>query len=44
MFQQKLFKDLPNVLGIVDNILIVGYDTKNRAYDGTLRQVMQIWC
>ena len=33
MFQDKIdeiFKDLPNVFGIVDDILVVGYDDDER--------------
>ena len=38
MFQQKTvetFKDLPNVFGIADNILIAGYNTDSRYHDKT---------
>ena len=45
VLQQKLdeiFKDLPNVFGIEDDILIVGYDADGRGYDKTLRHMMQI--
>ena len=46
MFQQridKLFKDLPNVYAIADNILIVGYSADRRDNDKILIQVMQIY-
>ena len=36
MFLQKvneMFKDPPNIFGIVDNILIVGYDVDGRHHD-----------
>ena len=29
----KIFKDLPNVFGIVDNILVVGYDSDGKDHD-----------
>ena len=41
MFQQKInetFKDLQNVSGIADNILIVGYVADGREYDRTLKK------
>ena len=37
----KIFKELPNVLGIADDILVEGYDTNGRGHKRTLRQVMQ---
>ena len=43
MLQKKvdeIFEDLPNVFGIADDILIVGYDDYSRDYDRSLRQVM----
>ena len=48
MFQQKTkknqtFRDLPNVVGIVDDILIVLYEADERINDRTLRQEMQIY-
>ena len=45
MFQQKIgeiFKDLPNVFGIADDILIAGCATEGRDHDKSLKQVMQI--
>ena len=45
MFQQKIveiFKDLPNVFGITDKILVVGYDSNGKDHDKTLWQVLQI--
>ena len=39
MFQGKIdviFKDLPNVFGIVDDILVVGYDSDGKDLDDTL--------
>ena len=47
MFQQKIdeiFKDLLNVFGIADDILIVGYEVDGKGDNRTLRQVMQICC
>ena len=40
MFQQKIdkiFKDLPNVFGIADDILVEGYDANSRYHDKTLK-------
>ena len=40
MFQHKIdeiFKDLPNVFGITDDILVVGYDGDGKDHDKTLR-------
>ena len=45
MLQQKIrkiFKDLPNVFGIEDDILIAGYDADGRDHDRTLRHIIQI--
>ena len=45
MFQQKfneIFKDLPNVFGIADDILVNGYDSDGKDHDETLQQVLQI--
>ena len=39
MFQRKIdeiFKDLPNVFGIADDILAVGYDDDGKDHDDTL--------
>ena len=36
MFQQKtdeILKDLPNIFGVADDILIVGYDLDGQDYD-----------
>ena len=38
----EIFKDLPNVFGIVDNILVVGYDSHSKDPDETLWQLLQI--
>ena len=40
MFQRKtddIFKDLRNVLGIEDDILVVGYDCDGKDHDDTLQ-------
>ena len=45
IFQQKndkVFKDLPNVFGIADGILIVGYYPDGGDHDITPTQVLQI--
>ena len=45
MFESKIdeiFKDLPNVFDIADDILIVGYNVDGKDHDRTLKQVMQI--
>ena len=47
MFQckiNKIFKDLPNVFGIVDDILVVGYNSDGKDHDETLWQVLHLWC
>ena len=39
MFQRKIdkiFKDLPNVFGIVDDFLVVGYEANGQDHDDTL--------
>ena len=39
MFQRKIdksFKDLPNVFGIADDILVVGYDAGGKGCEETL--------
>ena len=39
MFQRKIdkiFKDLPNVSGIMDDILVVGYEVDGKDHDETL--------
>ena len=44
MFQRKMdgiFKDLPNVFGTTDNILVVGYDRHGKDHDNTLQRVLQ---
>ena len=45
MFQRKIdeiFKDLPNVFGIADDILTVGYDVDGKDHDDTLWRVLQM--
>ena len=44
-FQQnidEIFKDLPNVFGLADNIIIVGNDTDNRDHDKSIIWVIKI--
>ena len=45
MFQRKIdeiFKGLPNIFGIADNVLIVGCDVDGRHHARSLRKVMQV--
>ena len=45
MFQRKIdkiFKDLPNVFSIADDILVVGYDRDDKDHNGTLQRVLQV--
>ena len=37
-----MFEDLPNVFGIADNILVVGYDVDGENHDDTIWRVLQI--
>ena len=39
----KIFKDLPNVFGITDDILVVGYDRDGKDHDDTLQGVLQVY-
>ena len=44
MFQRKIdeiFKDMPNVFGIADDILVVGYEADGRDHDETVQRVLQ---
>ena len=44
MFQRKIdeiFEDLPNVFGIADDILVVGYETDGKDHDDTVCRVLQ---
>ena len=38
----KILKNFPNVFGIADDILVVGYDTVQKHHDETLQHVLQI--
>ena len=43
MFQRKIdkiFKGMPNVFGIIDDILVVGYEDNGRDYDDTVQKVL----
>ena len=45
MFQteiDEIFKDLPHIFGIANDILVVGYDTDHKDHDDTLERVLQI--
>ena len=44
MFQRKIdeiFKDMPNVFGIADDILVAGYEADGRDHDKTVQRVLQ---
>ena len=44
MFQRKIdktFKDMPNVFGIADNILVAGCEADGRDHDETVQRVLQ---
>ena len=44
MFQQKIdeiFNDMPNVFGIADDILVVGYEDNGRDHDETVQKFLQ---
>ena len=44
MFQRKIdeiFNDLPNVFGIADDILVVGYQADGKDHDKTLQKVLK---
>ena len=46
MFQCKIdeiFNDMPNVFGIVDNILVIGYDKDRADHDEAVYKVLK-WC
>ena len=38
----KIFKDLPNVFGITDDILVVGFDRDGKDHDVTLQRVLEV--
>ena len=44
MFQKidEIFKEVPNVFGIEDNILVVGYDSNGADHDRMLCKELQI--
>ena len=39
--KDKIFNDMPNVFGIVDDILVVGCDNNGRDHDETVHKVLQ---
>ena len=44
MFQRKIdeiLKDMPNVFGIVDDILVAGYEADGKDHDETVWRVLQ---
>ena len=44
MFQRKIdeiFKDMPNVFGTADDILVAGYEADGRGHDETVQRVLQ---
>ena len=44
MFQHKIdkiFNDMPNVFGIVDNILVIGYDKDGADHDEAVYNVLR---
>ena len=44
MFQckiDKIFSNMPNIFGIVDDILVIGYDEKGADHDVTFQKVLQ---
>ena len=44
MFQHKIdeiFSDMPNVFGIADNILVIGYDDNGADHDAVVDKVLQ---
>ena len=46
MFQRKIdkiVKELPNVFGIADDILVVGYEADGKDHDELLQRVLQIY-
>ena len=46
MFQCKIdeiFSDMPNVFGIMDKILVIGYDEDGADHDATVHKVLR-WC
>ena len=43
MFQRKIdeiFNDMPNIFGIVDDILVTGYEADGRDHDETVQRVL----
>ena len=39
----EIFKDLPNVFGIADDILVVCYHSDGKEHDNTLQKVLKIY-
>ena len=43
MFQykiDKIFSDMPNIFGITDNILVIGYDENGVDHDASVHKVL----
>ena len=46
MFKRKaaeIFQNVPNVFGIADDILVVGFDIYGKDHDDTLQKILQIY-
>ena len=41
--KDKIFKDLPNVFDVADDILVVGYEYYGKDHDETLCRVLQMY-
>ena len=44
MFQRKIdesFNDMPNVFGITDDILVVGYEDNDKDHNKTVQKLLQ---
>ena len=39
----EIFSDMPNVFGIMDDILVIGYDDDGADHDAAVHKVLQ-WC
>ena len=37
----KIFSDMPNIFGIVDDILVIGYDDNGTDHDAVVHKVLQ---
>ena len=41
MFQRKIFKNVPNVFSIADDILVAGYEADRKDHDETVQSMLQ---